>query len=319
MASIGLYDIDFLHGSKFSLNLELMKVFNYYHKRGHVVNLIKKNENLKRYNKIIFFKESPNLKIPKDLSLTGETKIIYGYGFYNRYIPLDDKFRDIPPDFLVYDIFEDKIKNIKLYKKIKKGSLVRVENEDYSGYNPDSKEIYIVDYDFTRLKNAEEFLQKYNKHNIRFLHSLNFSDKDTFFKLFPYLYNCGRRLKIDFNFDKSFFEKYCNENLFFTLKDMTTVQKIERIVKMGLIAKSKSLSIDIDFSSSKTEIKKDPLLIMAKTLTQWSQSKEKISYHNFIKTSVDYDEIEKVLYEYPKLSFLSKQNPLTYDIQSIDF
>ena len=56
MASICLYDIDFLHGQSFSPpNLELMKVFNYYFKKGNVVNLGMNGENLDRYNQIIFF------------------------------------------------------------------------------------------------------------------------------------------------------------------------------------------------------------------------------------------------------------------------
>ena len=55
MASICLFDIDFLYSSKFVPNLELMKIFNYYYQEGHVVNLGQKNENLDRYNQIIFF------------------------------------------------------------------------------------------------------------------------------------------------------------------------------------------------------------------------------------------------------------------------
>ena len=54
MASICLFDIDFLYSSKFVPNLELMKIFNYYYQEGHVVNLGQKNENLDRYNQIIF-------------------------------------------------------------------------------------------------------------------------------------------------------------------------------------------------------------------------------------------------------------------------
>jgi len=93
MASICLFDMDLCYGGGHSPpNLELMKVANYYLKKGHIVNLGSPKENFERYNQIIFFKDRPGTRIPKDLSLSGQNKQIYGYGFYNRFIPLDTKF-----------------------------------------------------------------------------------------------------------------------------------------------------------------------------------------------------------------------------------
>ena len=163
MASICLFDIDFLYSSKFVPNLELMKIFNYYYQEGHVVNLGQKNENLDRYNQIIFFKDSPNISVPRGLDLSGDNKKIYGYGFYNRFIPLSEKYDNVPPNYLCYDIFNENIKNIKKYENIKKGSLVRIENEDFSDFSEDKKTFYIVDRNFSKLNNALSFVQKYYK------------------------------------------------------------------------------------------------------------------------------------------------------------
>ena len=177
MASICLFDIDFLYSSKFVPNLELMKIFNYYYQEGHVVNLGQKNENLDRYNQIIFFKDSPNISVPRGLDLSGDNKKIYGYGFYNRFIPLSEKYDNVPPNYLCYDIFNENIKNIKKYENIKKGNLVRIENEDFSDFSKDKKIFYIVDRNFSKLNNALSFVQKY--YNEKVIFTIQFREKET--------------------------------------------------------------------------------------------------------------------------------------------
>ena len=69
MASIYLYDIDLLHSTRFAPpNLELMKVFNYHYQRGDIVKMgMPKENDLGRYNQIIYFKNNPKQAIPKYL------------------------------------------------------------------------------------------------------------------------------------------------------------------------------------------------------------------------------------------------------------
>ena len=152
MASICLYDIDFLHGNSYSFpNFELMKVFNYHYQKGNIVILGKKNEDFGRFNQVIFFKQSENLLIPKNLKLYGEKNQIYGYGFYGKFKELKEEYQNIPPNFLIYDIVEDKIKNIKSYNKLKKSSIIRLENNDMSFFFSERNNIYIVDPFFSFL------------------------------------------------------------------------------------------------------------------------------------------------------------------------
>lgn len=65
-----------------------MKTYNYYKKKGDIVNLIKPLEKEGRYSKIIYFKDNPNIQIPKTVEVFGDKKEIYGYGFYNKLINL---------------------------------------------------------------------------------------------------------------------------------------------------------------------------------------------------------------------------------------
>lgn len=63
--TLGLYDIDLWHGRKSVINLELMKIYNYYKQKGHIVIMMRPDEDEGRFNKIIYFKDNPNTQIPR--------------------------------------------------------------------------------------------------------------------------------------------------------------------------------------------------------------------------------------------------------------
>lgn len=61
MATLGLYDIDLWHRGKSAPNLELMKLYNYHKKKGDIVLMMRPGEDEGRFNRIIYFKDKPNI------------------------------------------------------------------------------------------------------------------------------------------------------------------------------------------------------------------------------------------------------------------
>lgn len=308
MASICLYDIDFLHGAKFSINLELMKIFNYYYTQGHKVRLAKKNDTEEWYDQKIFFLQNPKCRFPQKLKLTGDNITLYGYGFYKDFKDLKKEIKAVPPSFMVYDTSYDLIKNKNIYEKIKDSSLIRVENRDFSYYNPNKKALYVADYDFFSVSNNFEFLEEYSKHNISFLWGLRAKDKDTFLKLFRYLHNVNRRIVIDFDYDVNFFKTYYNENIMF-LFDSEKEKDLLKIIQMILYAKNKNQILFLEQSSK-------PIL---SNLSKWSSSKDKISFYDYCINNNKKDWFINNFTDRKELRLLLRQNPQFFDTQNLDF
>lgn len=325
MASIGLYDIDFNHSSKFSINLELMKVFNYYYSKNNIVRLINKEENMNKYNKIIFFKQNPNCAIPKGLDFCGDKKIIHGYGFFNSFTSLKDEINQMPPDFMIYDVNSDRIKDISLYNKIKNNSLIRVENNDFTYFNKEATNIFITDYNFLNLSQAEDFLKEYKKYNINFLWPLIAKNEQSIQTFFQYIYNSNRRLIIDFKFSYDFFMKYYYEPIVFQIKetsyDKDTQSFFKRFIKMILISKNENKPINLQLINPTVIHKKENKLYNIYNLIgKWGMSKTQESFYNFIQNNKkDYDNVENTLINNTEIRLLLKQNPKNYNIQNIDF
>lgn len=326
MASICLYDIDFLHNTHFSPpNLELMKTFNYYFTKGNVVNLGLNGENLERYNQVIFFKSNPNTPIPKTLSLTGETKQIYGYGFFRKFYSLKPQIQKVPPIYIPYDLNEDKIKNLSLYKKIKRNSIIRIENEDFSDFKKDSKAIYVSDYNFLDLPNAENFLIQYNKkYQINFFYPLIAKNEEIFRKFFPFIHSNNRRLVVDFEFNRDFFKEFYFENILFSSSPQKSEQNpsvyLQRILKMILWSKHEKRKVLLTKNSfNSIELKEKPLLKLFPYIYKWNNSNSLISCYNYLISEMNVEELEDLTINKKNVRLLLKQNPETFNTQYIDF
>lgn len=326
MASICLYDIDFHHSQGFSPpNLELMKVFNYYYQNNDIVCFGRPGEDLRRYNQIIYFKANPNTKIPKSIELSGENIQIYGYGFFRRFTPLKEKFQRYWLNYLPYDIEEDKIKKPKIYESIKKNSLIRVENRDFSDLKDDTKILYVADYDFPRLKDSVDFLRQFNKQfKIIFLYPLVINDEETFRKIYPLLDLTTRRPVINFKFSKDFFQQFYFQSVLFNSSPLefetNTSLFLQRLLKMILYSKKQNLQLNLTKPSVVAhEVKKQPLLKLLPRLYKWNYSKEDFSFYEFLTKRIDMTEINGLIQTKQKLRFLMKQNPQTFNLETIDF
>lgn len=325
MASICLYDIDFLHGNSYSFpNFELMKVFNYHYQKGNIVVLGKKNEDFGRFNQVIFFKQSENLLIPKNLKLYGEKNQIYGYGFYGKFKELKEEYQNIPPNFLIYDIVEDKIKNIKSYNKLKKSSIIRLENNDMSFFFPERNNIYIVDENIMAAQDSIERIKEYKKtYKINFYHSVKATNENDIKDLFFITQNGNRRLVFDFDFSLDIFKQYYNESVIFNFnhkvnKNLTNF--LYNFIILILYAKYNGIIFycnNIAFNS----IHKNQysVLNLWDDIIKWKNNKISQSFYSYCIENGKTNLFDKHLNLNKELRILLKSNPYDYTNQIFDF
>lgn len=176
MATIGLYDIDFNHGSSFSISLPLMKAYNGLIKQGHQVIMMKPYELTGRFNKIFYFKDSPKLAVPKKLVIPDKEVKMLGYGFYKTSGLSTEEIINTPPSFVPYDLCSNRIKNKDLYNSIKSNSLVDWREKDFTGVRNGAGITYIYDRDFLSEPDWEELFDHFDN-NIKFLHKIKSDNK----------------------------------------------------------------------------------------------------------------------------------------------
>lgn len=317
--TVGLYDIDFWHSAIKNPNLELMKVFNYYYSQGDVIIFMTPQDKEDRFNKIIYFKTKNNISIPKTISVLGNKKSIYGYGFYKKFIPLESPYNEYSPSFLPYDLYEEKM--CAKYDRIKKNSYVRIENNDMTYLNLDKKTIYIADEKTIYTSGAEEFIMKYfSKYNLQFVNSVFIKEESLFDKYYGKLEN---KFYLDFPITPSFFCSHLEENnVCYSLKP-TEQEKVYskfliRIVKMILYGKTKQAKVPFDFQEKPNKL--IPLSYLLPYLIKWCNSKKVCSLYEFFKDDKKaIKEINNLVIIEDELRVLLKQSPLTYNTQKFDF
>lgn len=324
MSSIALYDIDFHHSSRFTPNLELMKVFNYYYSKNNIVVFVEPKENLQRFNQIFFFKENEKTKIPKSLDLLGENKQIYGYGFWRKFTELKPEIAATPPSFLPYDINIENIKNQKAYRHIKNNSIVRIENNDFTGFHSEKNTIYVADKNFLYQPSAMDFAKEYRrKYNIKFLHSLKANEEKKVIDFYSLASRSGRNILINFLPSKEFFQNYYYERIAFYLTPLELENNysefIKRIFLMTMWAKKENRQITfLRYNPSQIDIKKEPLKKLIPMIYKWSISKEE-NFYDFIMGTPYKKTLIDLITDRTELRLLFKTNPKNIDINNLTF
>lgn len=310
--TIGFYDIDLWHRGKAAPNLELMKMYNYHLKNNDIPIMMKPNEDEGRFSKIIYFKDNPNITIPKTLSLYGENKEIYGYGFFNKFYPLEEKYCDVPPSYFPYDPYTRKI-SVKNYDLMKTSSYIRLENKDFSDFKKDRTHIFIADRNFCYLKDSADFLQEYKNYRFDFIHRLEIKDNETFRKIIPYSSLINRRLFINYKISGDLFKQYYDDRIIFDwinpFEGETKEKQIARIISMILYYKITNTPVLMEYIDSK-----DPFL---KNILIWGISKNQKSCYDFY---IDNKRILKTIEAAPsQIRLLLKSNPKKLKQSDINF
>lgn len=275
--TIGLYDIDLHHGSFTMPNLELMKYFSYYYNTNNQVIMMRPQDDEGRFEKIIYFKESPKTDIPNSLNLYGERKILYGRGFFGRTEQLPDFVSAAKPSFLPYDPYGAKVG--AQYETIRKSSLLRVENNDRSGFK-DTQIIYIVDYLPTYQPNLISEMESLPNHYFKFFHSFRFNDIETYDKLKGYFHLIKNTIVyIHFNFSAQFFLSNYTDNFFFVIPvrpNESSNEYLHRIFQIILTYKRTGKSPRVGLAAHYP---------MKKEIERWARAKTNLSFAQFFKNN----------------------------------
>lgn len=301
---LGLYDIDLWHSKKSYPNLELMKVFNYYYSKNCQVKFMRPTDDEGRFSKIIYFKDSLKLQIPKSVNVYGEKKDIYGYGFYKSIIPLSPEIAATPPIYLPYDAWTNKLSSKSDYESMKHSSYIRLETNDFSDYKKDASRIYLADHDFFSLEQSKSFLEEYSKnHKFCFVHMISAKSKEEAEQILKYSHLLNRKLIIDFNYDEDFFYRFFDKNIF--LKDArreneTDANCMLRFIKTILWYKKSGTHIYLPIPANEGKL--------WNYLYKWAKDyRNTNSYYEYYKDNVEarflLDKIES------EIRLLLKQNP----------
>ena len=201
--TIGLYDIDFLHDISFSLSLPLMKCYNYFYSKGHQVIMMKPFEDTGRYTKILYFKDSPKLAVPKSLKIDMDKGKMLGYGFFKKSNLTNPSIIAAAPSFFPYEIMPEKIKNKRLFKKVSTNSIVDWREKDFTGVRTGAGTTYINDRDFLEEPDWEEAF-KYFDNNISFTHTIWCKDKEIALKFLNKNYQQECQTVVPILFDEDY-------------------------------------------------------------------------------------------------------------------
>ena len=311
MSSIGLYDMDLLHSSKAWPNLELMKVYNYFHKQGDQIILMKKKEDEGRYNKIIYFKDSKNLKIPQGVNVIGKNKQIYGEGFFNIFSSLPEQYLNSPPDPMIYLEKQDKFKGLK-WNKFIQSSIIRFSNNDMTGYKPNAKQIYIVDRGFCQLDGAIDFLLDNKQKDLFFFHSLKINSPEEYEQFQRFTLIVNNPLLINFKFNKVFLLENSDEKLHFNVySPFDNESKLEykiRIVKLAIFTKNTNIKIPCNFIYGEKDME---------FILRWLAAPAQQSYAEYYKGNKE--AISQMNKQPTEIRLLLKTNPKIIDSKTFDF
>lgn len=322
MASFGLYDCDFWHGTTTVPNLELMKAFNYYYSCGDIVVFLSPQDSLARFNKVIFFKEYPSTRIPAKINLSCENGERYGYGFYHKFESLTEG-QNSSPIYLPYEMKKDKIKNLRAFNKYKKGSLIRLENQDFSDFKKDSSSIYLVDFMANQMPAFEDFvLEHKKKYTIRFLKALSITSMEDFEKFFSIYQASGSLAYLNFCVTKDFFLKYYVDHfiVYPAPREECFEKDFYKMICMILYAKNdgKILSFKSPAINSVTT-KTNPILKLYESVLSWAL-KGNESYFSFIKGDAELlKNFNGILANKDELRLALKQKPTKILLQELDF
>lgn len=295
MATIGLYDIDFNHGTHFSISLPLMKAYRKLINDGHMVIMMKPYEKTGRYNKIFYFKDGTT-RIPNSLTINTEKGKVVGYGFYGGTDLLKETMF-AAPDFTPYDMNMDRIKNKTLYNSIKQNSIIDWREKDFAGVHTGAGITYVNDRNFMEEYDWEELFEHFDN-NICFIHTL-YPDETQLPILIQKNY-MSSRIAAPIMFDKEMVLELLDTNgIMFNNKGVSLKQLL------GFIAFVKTFSSQrIAFTAPLSD---DPTM---KRVIKWAYDTTRISYEQFCKKTNGYMPIDSfhynfkpkgLLYQDPKL------------------
>lgn len=308
---VGLYDVDLWHSPRRFPNLELMKTYSYYYKNNTQVIMMNPQTDEGRFNKIIYFKDKPFTDIPLELSLSGENKQRFGYGFYGEDSTLPPEIQQVEPTFLPYDSYSNRLLT-KDYEKLRRSSIIRLSTNDFTGMN-DYRLCFVVDRNPAANPQIFQLFKDYPQKKFQFFESLKIYSEEEIEPFKPYFKQLNSRLILKYNYSPEFFAAYCDEYdkyIFDTSlrPEESNEHYLERIVKMTLLMKKKKLQTSFSFAALHDE--------MSQAIRKWTLDLTQLSFQDFYAGQPE----ERYVFTAPaSLRILLKKKPLSTRSQDIDF
>ena len=312
MATIGLYDIDLWHRGRAVPNLELMQYYNYYYKKGERILMLSPKDDEGRCNQIIYFKDNPDVLLPRTLNIYDENKSFTGYGFYKFNEKLPAEMQNLPPSYAPYDIYTRKLNMpISEYERMKRNSFVRIETENFADYKPDSKAFYIADRDPLNQPNIIDFINENKNKQFCFIHTPKLNDEATALKFMRYRSLFNKNCVINFHCSEDFFYDYFSDVIFKLDKfeNETELNYQKRIIKIALWYKKNGTAFRFPYHVNYSDF--------TNKIISWAKDNSiRISYSDYYKNSKK--EQNEIAVAPTELRLLLKQNPLTVTRQNLD-
>lgn len=311
MSSIGIYHIDLWHSAGAVPNLELIKVYNYFYRRGDQVIMAKPQDNLERFNQVFFFKDSKK-PLGKDASakINVENRVLMGYGFFGKVDKLEPEIFNQTLNYKCYDEVSYRLSNKTDYSNMAKNSLVRIETQDFTDLKKDKRIIFINDENLAAVPHAADFLQEYKQYILQPLHSIKV-DATTIEEFIKYeqvirgIFVCH-----DYTPDL-FLEYYTIRKLAFNFSQRpgeSELHYMKRLLVIGLLYKNKKISPP-HFTNLGTKG-------MVGKISSWILKNDPRSFATFYS---DDKEIQKAIINSPsEIRCLYKTNPLSITPSTFD-
>lgn len=299
--TLGLYDIDFHHGTNFSISLPLMKAYERFLGEGHQVIMMDAYEKTGRYNKIFYFKDNPCLRVPNGLTLNTEKGKMLGYGFYGKSGLENQKTIDATPNFTPYELFSSKIKNKNKFNSIKVNSLIDWREKDFTGARMGAGITYVNDRDFLLEPDWLDLINHFDN-NIEFIHTIrptNFVTAEEFINTY---HTSQTKIVLPFTLNPQHIKNFSGwQWMSFDIKDVSN-EDLFFFIFAAKIMGIEGLFFDPPFSN-------DPF---KSNLLKWGRSNEMISYQEFLKDVFKDSDYYKLSYR-----ILLKQNPQKITLKDI--
>jgi hypothetical protein len=194
--------------------------------------------------------------------------------------------------------------------KVEKHGIIRLENQDLTGYKESKRSIYIVDINPLYVNGWDLCQELKTHHNLIFLHRTAAKDLETFLQWYSIATANRNNIVVEFDYTDEFFKEFIDlDRLIFSYPDFTQKDFITFLNQYVnniyySIKNNKTLRYEKIYQPPNNEMK------FIKLIWDWFLSKEKVSFYKFYENNnKEYNFIEKILQDKKDIRLLLKSNP----------
>lgn len=280
MATIGIYDADYLSGKKEWYNLEAMKLSAYYKKRREIVSL-SPSFSPELYSKFYYVADFENLN---DIPIIPDDVITIGHTFYDKYKLLPAEIEKCKPDLSLYPTEEDLNS-----RRRKRGWHIRISSDEKVIDDKFTNQKYI-ETELLKLENSSIFCYDYNVGKIEngykwlydtmeYMKSKNMRGSCVLFKYPLYIDNvddferCVKMYRSTIRYRNIYRPPFILSGIYDTNENIRIQNSLDLMRSYkGFHVKNPAVIYDFTKGNESTVLEKNFHEIMITTLSLWSRS-----------------------------------------------